>query len=119
MYFSKSPDLSQSELQVQTDLLDDEKENVADDLDGTVVNVYCIQELQSTDLPILLIITSEIQIVLISADIIGEDEDGEGIILQQQLPWEGTERDYEYEEVCILFQNWRIALHIIIILFRL
>ncbi|KAL1834970.1 hypothetical protein ACET3Z_004621 [Daucus carota] len=51
--------------QVQTDLLDDEKENVADDLD----------------------------------DIIGEDEEGEGIILQQQLPWEGTERDYEYEEL--------------------
>ncbi|XP_017230731.1 eukaryotic translation initiation factor 2 subunit beta isoform X2 [Daucus carota subsp. sativus] len=51
--------------QVQTDLLDDEKENMADDLD----------------------------------DIIGEDEDGEGIILQQQLPWEGTERDYEYEEL--------------------
>ncbi|KAK1353127.1 Eukaryotic translation initiation factor 2 subunit beta [Heracleum sosnowskyi] len=51
--------------QVQTDLLDEEKENVADDLE----------------------------------DNIGEDEEGEGIILQQQLPWEGTERDYEYEEL--------------------
>ncbi|KAL8106508.1 eukaryotic translation initiation factor 2 subunit beta-like [Apium graveolens] len=51
--------------QVQTALLDEEKENVADDLD----------------------------------DNIGEDEEGEGIVLQQQLPWEGTERDYEYEEL--------------------
>ncbi|KAK6124900.1 hypothetical protein DH2020_016420 [Rehmannia glutinosa] len=32
------------------------------------------------------------------SDIIGEDEEGEGIILQQ-YPWEGTDRDYEYEEL--------------------
>ncbi|KAK1395487.1 Eukaryotic translation initiation factor 2 subunit beta [Heracleum sosnowskyi] len=51
--------------QVPTDLLDEEKENDADDLD----------------------------------DNFGEDEEGEGIILQQQLPWEGTDRDYEYEEL--------------------
>ncbi|KAI3806236.1 hypothetical protein L1987_22135 [Smallanthus sonchifolius] len=31
---------------------------------------------------------------------IGEDENGEGIDLQQQkLPWEGTDRDYKYEEL--------------------
>ncbi|KAJ9145761.1 hypothetical protein P3X46_028106 [Hevea brasiliensis] len=30
----------------------------------------------------------------------GADEEGEGIELQQQLyPWEGTDRDYEYEEL--------------------
>lgn len=34
-------------------------------------------------------------------DPIGEDEEGEGIVLQEQkLPWEGTDRDYIYEEVC-------------------
>ncbi|XP_051113343.1 eukaryotic translation initiation factor 2 subunit beta-like [Andrographis paniculata] len=33
-----------------------------------------------------------------SEDINGEDEDGEGIVLQQ-YPWEGTDRDYEYEEL--------------------
>jgi len=31
----------------------------------------------------------------------GEDEKGEGADLQQQQrnPWDGTDRDYEYEEV--------------------
>ncbi|KAK9280239.1 hypothetical protein L1049_013926 [Liquidambar formosana] len=29
---------------------------------------------------------------------IGEDEEGEGIVLQQ-YPWEGSDRDYEYEEL--------------------
>lgn len=33
-----------------------------------------------------------------TSDIIGEDEEGEGIDLQQ-YPWEGSDRDYEYEEV--------------------
>nr|XP_043635819.1 eukaryotic translation initiation factor 2 subunit beta [Erigeron canadensis] len=33
-------------------------------------------------------------------DSIGEDEQGEGIDLhEQKLPWEGTDRDYEYEEL--------------------
>ncbi|CAL5333919.1 unnamed protein product [Camellia sinensis] len=32
-------------------------------------------------------------------DHIGEDEEGEGIILQPQFPWEGSDRDYEYEEL--------------------
>lgn len=40
MYFSKALDLSQSELQVQTDLLDEEKENVADDLDGMLLLIF-------------------------------------------------------------------------------
>lgn len=31
-------------------------------------------------------------------DTVGEDEEGEGIVLQQ-YPWEGTDRDYKYEEV--------------------
>ncbi|XP_047952738.1 eukaryotic translation initiation factor 2 subunit beta-like [Salvia hispanica] len=31
-------------------------------------------------------------------DTIGEDGEGEGIVLQQ-YPWEGSDRDYEYEEV--------------------
>ncbi|CAI9776528.1 unnamed protein product [Fraxinus pennsylvanica] len=31
-------------------------------------------------------------------DDIGEDEEGEGIVLQQ-YPWEGSDRDYEYEEL--------------------
>ncbi|KAM0044640.1 putative translation initiation factor IF2/IF5 [Helianthus debilis subsp. tardiflorus] len=31
---------------------------------------------------------------------VGEDEEGEGIDLQpQKLPWEGTDRDYKYEEL--------------------
>lgn len=29
----------------------------------------------------------------------GEDEEGEGIMLQPRYPWEGSDRDYEYEEV--------------------
>ncbi|KAK6163869.1 hypothetical protein DH2020_000733 [Rehmannia glutinosa] len=32
------------------------------------------------------------------SDIVGEDEEGEGIVLQQ-YPWEGSDRDYEYEEL--------------------
>lgn len=48
------------------------------------------------------------------SDNFGEDEEGEGIILQQQLPWEGTERDYEYEEVSLVFaMNLETALCII------
>ncbi|KAK4492126.1 hypothetical protein RD792_002923 [Penstemon davidsonii] len=47
-----------------SDLLNDEKEIVGEDLD----------------------------------DIDGEDEEGEGIVLQQ-YPWEGSDRDYEYEEL--------------------
>lgn len=31
-------------------------------------------------------------------DQIGEDEEAEGIVLQH-YPWEGSDRDYEYEEV--------------------
>ncbi|THG10297.1 hypothetical protein TEA_010557 [Camellia sinensis var. sinensis] len=32
-------------------------------------------------------------------DHIGDDEEGEGIILQPQFPWEGSDRDYKYEEL--------------------
>lgn len=33
-------------------------------------------------------------------DQVGEDELGEGIVLGVvQYPWEGTDRDYKYEEV--------------------
>lgn len=35
---------------------------------------------------------------ILDLDTIGEDEEGEGIILQH-YPWEGSDRDYEYEEV--------------------
>lgn len=52
-----------------------------------------------------------------SSDNFGEDEEGEGIILQQQLPWEGTERDYEYEEVSLYFAtNMEVAFFIICVL---
>ncbi|CAA0827523.1 Eukaryotic translation initiation factor 2 subunit beta [Striga hermonthica] len=51
-------------LEAHTDLLIEEKENVAEDLD----------------------------------DVVGDDEEGEGIVLQQ-YPWEGTDRDYHYEEL--------------------
>ncbi|OIT34788.1 PREDICTED: eukaryotic translation initiation factor 2 subunit beta-like [Nicotiana attenuata] len=47
-----------------TDLLNDEKENVADDVD----------------------------------DHFGDDEEAEGIVLHH-YPWEGSDRDYEYEEL--------------------
>ena len=38
---------------------------------------------------------------LVFSDHAGEDENGEGADLQQQQrnPWDGTDRDYEYEEV--------------------
>ncbi|KAF5470318.1 hypothetical protein F2P56_010838 [Juglans regia] len=29
----------------------------------------------------------------------GEDEEGEGTVLQPRYPWEGSDRDYEYEEL--------------------
>ncbi|KAL5757163.1 hypothetical protein ACOSP7_021598 [Xanthoceras sorbifolium] len=29
----------------------------------------------------------------------GEGDEGEGIVLQQRYPWEGSDRDYEYEEL--------------------
>ncbi|CBI15806.3 unnamed protein product, partial [Vitis vinifera] len=29
----------------------------------------------------------------------GEDEEGEGIVLQPRYPWEGSDRDYKYEEL--------------------
>ncbi|KAI3993691.1 hypothetical protein MKX01_002704 [Papaver californicum] len=32
-------------------------------------------------------------------DQVKEDEEGEGIFLQTRYPWEGTDRDYEYEEL--------------------
>ncbi|XP_042506972.1 eukaryotic translation initiation factor 2 subunit beta-like [Macadamia integrifolia] len=32
-------------------------------------------------------------------DHVGEDEEGEGIVLGQRYPWEGSDRDYEYEEL--------------------
>ncbi|XP_048227910.1 eukaryotic translation initiation factor 2 subunit beta isoform X2 [Ricinus communis] len=33
-------------------------------------------------------------------DHVAEDEEGEGLVLQQQLyPWDGSDRDYEYEEL--------------------
>ncbi|KAE9460912.1 hypothetical protein C3L33_07184, partial [Rhododendron williamsianum] len=58
---------------MQTDTLSGDKENVVDDLD-------------ERSFPPLL-------------DHIGEDKEGEGIILQPQFPWEGSHRDYEYEEL--------------------
>ncbi|ERN20284.1 hypothetical protein AMTR_s00066p00171460 [Amborella trichopoda] len=35
----------------------------------------------------------------INGDDVGEDEEGEGIVLQGRYPWEGTDRDYKYEEL--------------------
>ncbi|KAI3994145.1 hypothetical protein MKX01_012402 [Papaver californicum] len=32
-------------------------------------------------------------------DQVKEEEEGEGIVLQTRYPWEGTDRDYEYEEL--------------------
>ncbi|GMN53815.1 hypothetical protein TIFTF001_022944 [Ficus carica] len=32
-------------------------------------------------------------------DRVGDDEEGEGIDLQPRYPWEGSDRDYEYEEL--------------------
>lgn len=36
-----------------------------------------------------------------------EDEEGEGIVLQSRNPWEGSDRDYEYEEVYLLFMFYK------------
>ncbi|GMP86152.1 hypothetical protein CsSME_00039038 [Camellia sinensis var. sinensis] len=38
-------------------------------------------------------------------DLDGEDKEGEGIVLQSRYPWEGSDRDYDYEEVCFLVFN--------------
>lgn len=32
-------------------------------------------------------------------DQIDGNEEGDGLVLQQRYPWEGSDRDYEYEEV--------------------
>jgi hypothetical protein len=33
---------------------------------------------------------------------VGEDEEeAVGIVLEAAFPWEGTDRDYKYEEVCL------------------
>ncbi|XP_043718254.1 eukaryotic translation initiation factor 2 subunit beta-like [Telopea speciosissima] len=32
-------------------------------------------------------------------DHVGEDDEGEGIVLGQRYPWEGSDRDYTYEEL--------------------
>ncbi|GLT80679.1 hypothetical protein SLA2020_521050 [Shorea laevis] len=32
-------------------------------------------------------------------DLPGEDEEGEGVVVQQRYPWEGSDRDYKYEEL--------------------
>ena len=40
--------------------------------------------------------------VVFLLDHIGEDEEGEGISLHPRYPWEGSDRDYEYDEVCYL-----------------
>ena len=50
-------------------------------------------------------------------DQIGEDEQGEGIVLGgvTQYPWEGTDRDYKYDEVtgtqCLLKFLYHILLY--------
>lgn len=31
-----------------------------------------------------------------------EDDEGEMVAPQARYPWEGSDRDYEYEEVCLL-----------------
>lgn len=44
--------------------------------------------------------------LLFVSDFIGEDEEGEGIVLQGErslYPWEGSDRDYTYEEVCLIY----------------
>lgn len=38
-----------------------------------------------------------------------DDEQGEGIVLEARDPWEGSDRDYEYEEVWLLFSCYMIT----------
>lgn len=43
--------------------------------------------------------------VAFDSDQLGEDEEGDGIVLQAEeprYPWEGSDRDYTYEEVCLI-----------------
>jgi hypothetical protein len=51
-------------------------------------------------------------------DQIGEDEQGEGIVLGgvTQYPWEGTDRDYKYDEVIGTSFLFNISLSFIILL---
>ncbi|KAK6943350.1 Translation initiation factor IF2/IF5 domain, partial [Dillenia turbinata] len=62
---------------VEIDPLNDENVDAGEDIDGrhvVILNIF----------PLI--------------DHIGEDEEGEGIILSQN-PWDGTDRDYEYDEL--------------------
>ncbi|KAL5711498.1 hypothetical protein ACHQM5_021946 [Ranunculus cassubicifolius] len=48
-------------------------------------------------------------------DRIGEDEEGEGIILEQpRYAWEGSDRDYEYEEPFLSWMNGRDVVQIVV-----
>lgn len=47
--------------------------------------------------------TVEIYVLSLS-DHAGVDEEGEGTVPQSRFPWEGSDRDYEYEEVNYLLE---------------
>ncbi|RVW56498.1 Eukaryotic translation initiation factor 2 subunit beta [Vitis vinifera] len=65
---------------VETDILNDDGGDGKEDLDDTVLSTLL--------------------------DHNGEDEEGEGIVLQPRYPWEGSDRDYKYEEFNI---SWHLA----------
>ncbi|RVX22932.1 Eukaryotic translation initiation factor 2 subunit beta [Vitis vinifera] len=58
---------------VETDILNDDGGDGKEELDDTVLSTLL--------------------------DHNGEDEEGEGIVLQPRYPWEGSDRDYKYEEL--------------------
>lgn len=84
--------------QAHTDLSNTDNENNGDELDG--------EHLRSNPM-----LRTNLKFVMSSSyntycklshfvDQMGEDEEAEGIVLQQ-YPWEGSDRDYEYEEVIL------------------
>lgn len=80
-------------MQVETSALTDENEDPRDDLDGKE-----IQETWIHNIHLNLIIWKNLCFHLTILDNVGEDQEGEEIALQL-YPWEGSDRDYQYEEV--------------------
>lgn len=79
---------------VESSLVDDESVDAGEDLDGILFFLMVLIDCFSwqDSYPVWILLTEHVN----------DEEEGEGIPLQQQLyPWEGTDRDYLYEEVCI------------------
>lgn len=81
-------------LQIETSILNEETGDVPEDLDGKAL-------LGLEDVCDIIVLKQKYNSFIVGLlEHPAEDEEGEGIILGASNPWEGSDRDYEYEEVC-------------------